>query len=178
MQTTASSGQSEKKPTRTRRKPKEESATPSAATNGRRRRKQPEEAASVPSAKASKQSYEGQEATKLEVAQAGDVTSEEEAAPAASTEESSKSSQEQETGGQEGNGIPVMEDYLTESKSSLRQPLQCHALPERNAGSCRQTIYMEPCNGSAALSGGAQWTTQVRETDMWSGLQMSTGRPS
>ncbi len=166
MQTTASSGQSENKPTRTRRKPKEESATPSAATNGRRRRKQPEEAASVPSAKASKQSYEGREATEPEATQADGNTSEEEAAPAASTEESSKSSQEQETGGQEGNGIPVMEDHLTESESSLRQPLQWRALPESNAGSCRQNLYMEPCKGTAALSGGAQWNTQANEIDM------------
>lgn len=82
----------------------------------------------MPSAQESKQSFEGQEATEQEAAQAGDG-SEEEAAPASTAEESSETSEGEETGWQDSNGIPVMEDFLTESKPSIRQPLQCHALP-------------------------------------------------
>ena len=109
----------------------------------------------MPSAKASKQSYEGQEATEPEAAQADENTSEEEAAPAASTEESSKSSQEQETGGQEGDGIPVMEDYLTESESSLRQPLQCH---------CFWQLQTEPIYGALQKFCSSQWRSSVDHT--------------
>ena len=127
MQITASSGKSEEKST-TKRKPKKGKDAPSAATNGRRRRKQPEEEASVPLGQEGKQSFEGQKATEQEAAQAGDG-SEEVAAPAPVAEESSQTSEGQETNGQEeSNGIPVMVDYLTESRPSLKQPLQCHAL--------------------------------------------------
>ena len=50
---------------------------------------------------------------------------------------------------------------VSPASDSLFSVMLCH-----NAGSCRQSLYMERWQGSAALSGGAQWTTQARETDM------------